>query len=418
MTISDRDKALLLRLAAELAEIAALPVNQERIAGWKRINGLGKGKAMVWINEIPWHEMNVNDELTLQTQGPFCQAHELGMRRTLYQWKHMPGDMVVEPIYYSPLVIHDTGFGITEDVDIARTDEASGIVSRRFHLQITQPEDAEKIKMPEITYNAEATERNYQTLSDAFGDILPVAKRGVASLWFAPWDELIRWWGVTEAMMDLVARPEMVHLVMERLTSAYLCRLDQYKALNLFALNNNNTRIGSGGYGYSDELPQPDYDPARARPGDLWGCATAQIFSDVSPAMHEEFALQYERRIMKRFGLNYYGCCEPLDLKVDMLRKGAPNLRKISMSPWIKLERAIENVGNEFVFSRKPNPAIFAEDVWNPRRARDELVEVLEQTRGVCSVELILKDISTVRYEPQRLWAWAEIARQVTAEYA
>jgi hypothetical protein len=26
---------------------------------------------------------------------------------------------------------------------------------------------------------------------------------------------------------------------------------------------------------------------------------------------------------------------------------------------------------------------------------------------------LILKDISTVRYEPQRLWKWAEIAMEV-----
>jgi len=29
-----------------------------------------------------------------------------------------------------------------------------------------------------------------------------------------------------------------------------------------------------------------------------------------------------------------------------------------------------------------------------------------------------MKDISTVRYQPQRLWEWAEIAAQVTAEYA
>jgi hypothetical protein len=27
--------------------------------------------------------------------------------------------------------------------------------------------------------------------------------------------------------------------------------------------------------------------------------------------MHEEFALQYEKRWLERFGLTYYGCCEP-----------------------------------------------------------------------------------------------------------
>jgi hypothetical protein len=28
-------------------------------------------------------------------------------------------------------------------------------------------------------------------------------------------------------------------------------------------------------------------------------------------------------------------------------------------------------------------------------------------------VELIMKDISTVRYDPRRLWEWAEIAMEI-----
>jgi len=31
-------------------------------------------------------------------------------------------------------------------------------------------------------------------------------------------------------------------------------------------------------------------------------------------------------------------------------------------------------------------------------------------------LELILKDINTIRYQPQRLWEWAAIARQVVEE--
>ena len=29
---------------------------------------------MVWINEIPWHEMDVDGELTLQREHPWAQA--------------------------------------------------------------------------------------------------------------------------------------------------------------------------------------------------------------------------------------------------------------------------------------------------------------------------------------------------------
>ena len=34
-----------------------------------------------------------------------------------------------------------------------------------------------------------------------------------------------------------------------------------------------------------------------------------------------------------------------------------------------------------------------------------------------CVVEVIMKDISTVRYEPQRLWEWSQMATELTAQY-
>jgi len=416
MSVSQQDRSILRLLADQVAGIATLPIHAETIEGWKSINALEPGKPMVWINEIPWHEMDIDHELTLQCRDDSCRRLERELRRTLYQWRHMRADMVVEPVVYSPLVVHDTGFGIDEDVDIVRTDEASSIVSRRFHRQIVQERDVDKIKMPQITLDVGATEDHYARTVGVLGDILPVQKRGAPGFWFAPWDLLIRLWGVQEALQDLIMRPEFVHLAMDRLVSAYLHRLDQYEALGLLSLNNTNVRVGSGGLGYVDQLPQSDFDRERVRPIDLWGCATAQIFSDVSPRMHEEFALRYEKRWLERFGLNYYGCCEPLHLKVDMLRT-IPRLRKISMSPWIDVETAAENVGTDFVFSLKPSPAILATDTWNPQRARDELRQTLEKTRG-CIVEIIMKDISTVRYEPQRLWEWAQIATEVTSEFA
>lgn len=416
MGTSKEDKDILQRLAEEVAEIASLPIHRDKIAMWERLNGLERVKPMLWINEIPWHEMDVDDELKLQTVDPFCRSYETQLRQIIYQWKHMRGDMVVEPVIYCPLVIHDTGFGIGEDVDVVKTDAGNPVISRHFHPQIQNEDDIEKIKMPRVAYDAQATEDNYQRTKDIFDGILKVEKRGRPGFWFAPWDELIRWWGVQEAMMDMVLRPELVHKAMDRLVQANLYRLDQYEAMNLLALNNNNTRIGSGGLGYTDELPQADYNPSHIRPLDLWGNGTAQIFSDVSPQMHEEFALQYEIRWMKRFGLNYYGCCEPLHKKINILRK-IPNLRKISMSPWADVKEGAANIGKDFVFSYKPSPAIFAVDQWDLEAARDNLIDAMEKTKE-CAVEIIMKDISTVRYKPQRLWEWAEMAAEVIEVYA
>jgi len=410
MATSEKDKEILRGLGERIAGTAALPIQREKADMWRRLNGLERVKPMIWVNEIPWHEMDVNDELRLQTTDPFCRGLEGQLRRTIYQWEHMRGDMVVENVIHSPLVIRDTGLGVSEDVDIVRTDEKSSIVSRLFHPQIREEKDVEKIKMPQVTHDVEASERNYQRMVDIFDGVIPVEKRGLPGMWFAPWDLLIRLWGVQEAMMDLALRPELVHHAMERLVSAHLHRLDQLEELNLLSLNNSNVRIGSGGFGYCDELPQDDFDPAHIRTLDIWGCATAQIFSEVSPEMHEEFALQYERRWLERFGLTYYGCCEPLDIKMQILRS-IPNLRKISMSPWIDIDRAAEEVGDNYVFSLKPNPEVLGRDVWHPEIARKNLREALEKTKG-CVVEIIMKDISTVRYEPQRLWEWADIAME------
>jgi hypothetical protein len=82
------------------------------------------------------------------------------------------------------------------------------------------------------------------------------------------------------------------------------------------------------------------------------------------------------------------------------------------MSPWIDVEKAAENMGDNYVFSYKPNPAIVATVEWNPDLARKNLEDVLEKAKG-CHLEVILKDISTVRYQPQRLWEWEKIAMEV-----
>jgi hypothetical protein len=404
------DRSILRELAEEQAKIATEPVNAERIVEWKRLNNLKKGRPLIWINEIPWHEMEIEDELELKTEDPFLRGVEQELRRRIYQWKHLQADMIVEPKFYSPLVINDTGFGISEDVDALPQDAKGGIVSRHFHSQINNEKDLEKIKCPVITLDEEAGEKNYQILNDIFGDILKIEKTGIVHSWFAPWDVLVTWWDAQQALMDLAIRPELVHQAMDKLVNAYLSRLEQWRKLNLLSLTKGNYRVGSGGLGYTDDLPPADFDPGYVRTQDQWGCATAQIFSEVSPQMHEEFALRYELRWLKEFGLNYYGCCEPLHNKIDILKK-IPNLRKISVSPRADIEKIVEQTNNNYVLSIKPNPAVLATDAWNLEQVRREFRSALDKTKG-CVVEIIMKDISTVRHGPQRLWEWSEMARE------
>lgn len=416
IVLEQRDKDLLKGLGEKLKTYAETDTASGKAELWKNLNDLSSKRPMVWINEIPWHEMNVAGELTLRCVHPWARNLEQDMRRTIYQRTHMPGDMIVSDYIECPKVFSTTDFGILEETDTAFTDADNEIYSRHFKIQIQEIVDIQKIKMPEIRYLDKATQYNYEAMRDIFDGIIDVKLVGQTHIWYTPWDFLIRWWGIEEAMMDLIERPEMVHEAYERMVDAWMCELDQFEKLNLLSLDCSNTRIGSGGYGYTGELPGPDFDPETVRPQNMWGCANAQILSSVSPAMHWDFAIAHDLRWLKRFGLVYYGCCEPLDNKIGLMKK-IPNLRKISVSPWCDTKKITAQAGGDYVMSRKPSPAIFAAGSYDEVEAERQLTEFMECAAGG-HVEIIMKDISTVNYHPENLWKWEKTAMKIAEKYA
>ncbi|MCM8816071.1 MAG: hypothetical protein NC913_00945 [Candidatus Omnitrophica bacterium] len=133
--------------------------------------------------------------------------------------------------------------------------------------------------------------------------------------------------------------------------------------------------------------------------------------------MHKEFALNYEKKWLEKFGLTYYGCCEPLHNKIGILEE-IENLRKISISPRADVKVAAEKIKNRYVISYKPNPAVFAVDNWDRNFVKNELRKAIEiMKENGCIVEVIMKDISTIRYKPQRLKDWTKIAMEVVHQF-
>lgn len=410
---TDHDKSVIRPLAEKVAEIAQDPHQQERARMWQRLNDLDPERPMVRIYQIPWREMDVEGELTLECEEDAARAVEWNLRQTIYRWKHFPADMVVEPVYPVSYAINSTGYGMHADVEAIPHDSRGGVSAKHYRCQIADEKDVEKIQMPELSHDREATRARREWMEDLLGGVLSVEVRGKVAHNYAPWDRLAEWMSPNQILIDLISRPEFLHAAMERLTGAYEHEMDQLEEMNLLSIADGNYGVGQGGLGYTDELPQDDCDLQHPRLRDQWGGAMAQIFSEVSPVMHEEFALKYEKRLLDRFGLSYYGCCEPLHKKVDVIARNLPNLRKISMSPWVDAEEGAEAIDGRFVFSFKPNPAFLAPDgTWDKKDARRELERTLDAAAG-CPVELILKDISTVRFEPRRLWEWAEMAMEV-----
>ncbi|MCC7352107.1 MAG: hypothetical protein IT330_00015 [Anaerolineae bacterium] len=409
MSVTQHDKDILRGLAWQVAEIAALPVQQETLSLWKSLNGLKPVRPMVMIDQIPWHEMEVSDELTPQSEAPFCRGIETTLRRTLYAWQHMRADMVVEPVIDVPKTICGGGYGIQEVERIAISDPRNDIVGHFYEDQLRTEEDIQKIRYQGIYLDERATAETEEKARELFDGILAVRMQGLMP-WFAAWDIIVTWRGAQAVLLDLADRPAFMHRIMSRLTDAYLARLDDLEEKGLLGYGHGRVHCTGA---YTDELPAPGYDPRRPRAKDIWTYGMAQIFSSVSPAMYDEFEIAYAVKWYERFGLVYYGCCEPLHTKINIIRK-IPHVRKISMSPWVDVEKGAERIGSDFVFSRKPNPAPFAYDAWQPAIMERDLRVTLEAcARYGCPLEIILKDISTVRYQPQRLWEWAEIAMRL-----
>lgn len=414
--ISDRDLSTLRSLAGEIARVASLPEQRRNREFWTKVNDNRKDAVAVMVreDEIPWHELAGFDELRLECSDPFSRSAEQEFRRILFQWRRCPCDMVVEPYIRSGLVILDTGFGLAPSETLIQQGEGNPVHAQHYDTVIRDEGDIEKIVDPVITHNEEMSEALFRMRTDLFGDILDVRKCGVYFSYTAPWDDMVRYWGPERLLMDLVDRPEFVHAAIDRYIGAWKARLRRYEEQNLLGFDEGNFIVGSGGYGYTSDLPGGEYEPGRVRLGNQWGFATAQLFGSVSPAMHEEFGLRHEIPMLSLFGLSYYGCCEPLHGKIHILRK-IPNLRKISISPWADVPKAVENTGGDFVLSIKPNPAVFVGH-WDPAAVEKGLDETLRATRG-CAVEIIMKDISTVEGRPERLFEWARIAAETADRY-
>lgn len=408
--LNPSDVSIIRKLAAEVARIAALPVQQERKTLWRKLNGLNPVRPMVMIDQVCWNELNGQGELTLQCQDRECRDYEWHLRLLLYQAKYFPVDRVIEPVIYVSKAVHNTGFGVQIRQEVAVSDPTNSVVGHKFENQFVTEDDLQKIQMPRVSHDPAETQRRLAVAHELFDGLLEVQAWGYDPGYLSLWDPISMWMGVEDALYTLVDRPEYMHRLVGRMTDGYIALLDQLEAQGL--LCGPQPTIHCSG-AYTDELPAPGYDPARPRLKDLWCFGLAQMFSTVSPDMFREFEIDYFNKMAARFGLVYYGCCDPLDGKMREVRM-IPRVRKISMSPWANEERGAAEIGGKYVYSRKPNPAFVAGDTFHPDRVRDDLKATLKvcEKHG-CPVEFILKDISTVAYQPERLVQWAKIAMQV-----
>jgi len=414
MVAFTKDRNVIRRLVSEYAEAAGSERNRKAVQDWKALNSLNPARPMMTIDQIPWHEMNIDGELDLFCEDVSLRELEQTMRRALYKWRHMDTDQTLPEYVEVPKVIHNTGFGIEITENTLSIDNDNEILSHEYIDQLQTEEDLSKLRIPAITYDAEETDYKVALLEKAAGDLFPIRAVGILP-YFNAWDKIAMLRSVTSIYMDFIDRPEFLHAIMSRFLEIELSSLRQMEEQNL--LNPYAQLVHCSGT-HTDELPAEGFDSGHVRSSDCWGFGMAQIFSSCSAEMHEEFEVKYAAEYYKHIGLVYYGCCEPLHNKIHLVRQ-LPHVRKISISPWADVNIAAENIGKDYVLSKKINPAFLAADNADEAALRAEIRETLNAcARNGAPCEFILKDISTVRYKPQNLFRWSVLFREELSKFS
>jgi hypothetical protein len=410
--VTKDDKTILRELAKQVRDLASEDVNSERIKRIRNMHSLKPVRPPVWIDEIPWHEMDINGCLVSHCETDKGKEMETFFRRILYRWKYIQADMVVEDAYYVPKAYTESGIGIVTIEKTLSTNAANHIVSHRYEDQLDTEEKVDALKIPVIEAHPDQDKENLEAAMEILDGIMPVKLRG-HMIYYAPWDVIARYRGMENCLMDMVSDPELIHKTIAKFTEIYTARFAQMETMGLLDYNIVSLHCTPP---YTDNTPASDYDGGRVRFKDVWFRGMAQLFSAASPTMQDEFDLQYMRSQMEKCAFSYYGCCEPLDKFIPFLKK-IPNMRKIGVSPWANIRSSAEQIGSNYVFARKPNPANVAGH-FNQAAVEKETVEIIEACiENKCPYEFVLKDISTVNNCPENIINWTVTVMRTIDKY-
>ena len=402
--ISESDRDYLRSLASQVAEIAMRPEQAQRRKMWTDHNELrSKRPLFVLYPEDGWVDLIGPDDLRMQS--PIWRDCEWYLKHLIYRASKIDDDFFTAAQIF-PMVdytIDNGNYGLEEQGFTLI--EGSGAWKRKPTL--TTYDDLPKMTLPSLRIDKEMTDQRIAAAHDVFHDILAITPNLTARFDANQPGQAASMRGIEQIMMDMCDEPENVHSLMDILTQGQIRIYRQMEESGYLLPNIDNQYVDAGGNGFSDTLAQTD--PVGL--SSLWAHGVAQEFFGVSPAMHAEFGIDYQVKILQMFGRTAYGCCEPYTKKFGIL-KDVPNLRRVSVSAWCDIEVAAEALSDKIIFSWKPNPAIvlYGEEP----QLRTHVRNTIEAARE-CYLEIFLKDIIHLKGLDHRIFQFARMLREEIA---
>lgn len=406
--VEEYDKKILRNLAEKVLEIADRPEQKEKRDLWHKHNSIGATRPLIICDpENGWNEVITPDMLLCKNR--LARHWEIVLRKEIFWGDILKDDKPIEKNFDINYTFYESDWGI--DIEFKQNREGGSYI---WEPGLKKSSDIEKLRYPEIIVDYETTDKTMEAARNIFGDLLNI--RLIGKWWWGTGltYDLVTLRGMEQVMMDMVTDPDFIHSVMEILKNGIMSKIDFMEDNGLLSLN-NDLYLSPGGFGYTHELPGKDFN-GHVTAMDLWGYSESQETVGVSPGMFEEFVIPYQHEIQGRFGLNSYGCCEPLHSRWHVI-KNIPRLRKVTVSPWADRQLMADYLGDDYCYCWKPNPAYLAVKEIDQEKIRMDIRSTFEIARG-CRVEVLMQDNHTIGNNPDNIINWVRIAKEESERIA
>jgi len=407
-------------LAERWMDIANSPIMDERKRLWKALHDLKMERPMILVEWLGFFRPFVLPELVCI--DPYLKNVEMYMLQEIKHYTMIQDDIVFEPYFRLPWRVLKSHGG----VQIHETTTAEGALI--YHHPIQKVEELSQLKPRDFYVDRERTLCVKNALERIYGNILPVrvgnfdnCVSSTPDLGFNPLTgnfsptlvgDLFRLVGNETMMYWTYDEPDAIRNTMRFILDDKLRFLQWLKQEKLLDCNTDNQAAAPSGYGYVSDLPavgtQETVDVS-----DCWAWCESQESIVFSPEMFQEFFLPYIAEYANHFGLVTYGCCEPLEDRIESIKKAVPKLRTVSVTGWNKSYEALaDSLGRDYVFCRKPAPSYMSGKYMNWDKAREDIEKTWACTKDK-NVGFIFRDLVDICNDITRITDWVQMVQKI-----
>lgn len=352
--ISTNEREYLRELAKEYLEIANLDSNKKNEKHWYDHNELNTKEPIVII-ESQSFESSFMPQLICEND--LAKEIEKEFSYWISDHKYICDDKVVPDFYTLNLELSYNEFGLDLGYKFVEATDGSKLGYSQTHPIESIDEDFHLIKPPTYEYNSAKTDSKKEIIEEIIGDILPVVVKNRYLNWFtAPSSKVESLMGLENMLVEMATNEEGIHKLYRLVTDRMHIYMEWLKKEGILYLNNGNDYAGSGSYGFTTQLPTAKFN-GKTSTKDMWGNLNSQETLNISPRMFENIVFPYYKELAEKFGLVYFGCCEPVHTIWENCLSKIENLRKVSISPWCDeayMGNALKD--SKVIYCRKPSP--------------------------------------------------------------